>query len=86
LKKKIEKKPLKNLTILNTIEKYKLNKKFSITVLKKKFYQNIPCIFIYKKKFIMKINYDWKVIKKQLQVSPKKHSQKIYSQKSIKSS
>ncbi len=37
MKKKIEKKPLKNLTILNTIEKYKLNKKFSITVLKKKF-------------------------------------------------
>jgi len=34
----------------------------------------------------MKINYDWKVIKKRLQGSPKKHSQKKYSQKSIKSS
>jgi len=71
---------LKNLPILNKIEKYKLNKKiFNYSFLKKKIYQNIAEIFIYKKKFIMKINYDWKVIKKQLQGSPKKHSQKKYS-------
>ena len=82
---------MENLTILKKNEKYKLKKKILITFFYKKiFYQNIAEIFINKKKLIMKINYDWKVIKKQLQGSPKKHCQKShqkkYSQKSIKSS
>jgi hypothetical protein len=34
----------------------------------------------------MKKYYDWKVIKIRLQGTPKKHSQKKFSQKSIKSS
>jgi len=58
---------LKNLTILKKMEDYKLKKKsFNYSFLKKNFYQNIAEIFICKKKFIMKINYDWKVIKKRL--------------------
>jgi len=79
-----------NVIVIERFEKiddFKFKKKnFNFRFLKKLiknyfqekiYYEKIIC----KKKFIMEKFYDWKVIKKRLQGSPKKHSQKSHPKK-----